>query len=530
MKLHFLVLIAAATALIMGGTGNQHNDAMASHDKYVPDPPSSLKAVPGNNQVILSWSAPDDEGIDPTEYYTIFYRIKSSDGSTSQWHQANNSSGTTTTVTGLTNGTNYVFRVAAVNADGRGPWAITSAMPGIPSAPTVSVIGTGAGQVTLSWTVPDSGGSAISDYIIQYRRGSNSFTTFNDGKSVLTTVTVTGLADNVKYDFRVLARNQANEGEWSKLASATTPIIPSAPRELTATPENRQVTLTWKDPANNGNSAITDYIVQYRKGTEKFKIFDDGTGTDSTATITDLDNGITYSVRVAAVNNEGRGHWSTLVSATLQVTPPSAPTNLTAISKHTTIILSWNAPYNGGSAITDYIIQYRKGDDEFKTFKDNTSTKTSVTVTGLTNDVSYDFRVAAKNKMNTGAWSSTFSATPQMTPPDAPTDLLTTSGNKEVTVRWTAPSDNGGSAITDYIIQYRINGNDEFKTYNDHVWNGTVSAVKNLTNGTTYDFRVAAKNNVGTGPWSGIVSDTPAPPPPPGDGQPPPFDCLPFCD
>ncbi len=512
MKLHFLVLIAAATALIMGGAGNQHNDAMASHGNYVPDPPSSLKAVPGNNQVILSWSAPDDEGIDPTEYYTIFYKIKSSDGSTSQWHQANNSSRTTTTVTGLANGTNYEFRVAAVNADGRGPWATTSATPGIPSAPTVSVIGTGAGQITLSWTVPDSGGSAISDYIIQYRRGSNSFTTFNDEKSVLTTVTVTGLADNVKYDFRVLARNQANEGEWSKLVSATTPIIPSAPRELTATPENRQVTLTWKDPANIGNSAVTDYIVQYRKGTEKFKIYDDGTGTDNTATITDLDNGATYSFRVAAVNNEGRGHWSTT-----SVIPhgPSVPTSLVAKSENEQITLTWKAPsHTGISPITGYTVEYKRTSASvWTTFNDSNTTDTTATVTELDNGVPYDFRVAAISNAGTGNWLVKNDVIP-MTKPEAPSNLTASYSNNVISLNWNTPND-GGSPITKYIIKFTAHklfgiGDSGTREVNQVLTSSGLNTptsyeFQNPFARHTYYFEVQAENASGKGPWSNTV-------------------------
>jgi hypothetical protein len=94
---------------------------------------------------------------------------------------------------------------------------------------------------------------------------------------------------------------------------------------------------------------------------------------------------------------------------------PSAPIDLTATAGDTEVELDWTVPASdGGSAITDYTVEYRttSGPGEWTEFTDGTSTTTSATVTGLTNDTEYDFRVRAVNVHGSGVWSSTVSATP----------------------------------------------------------------------------------------------------------------------
>jgi len=93
-------------------------------------------------------------------------------------------------------------------------------------------------------------------------------------------------------------------------------------------------------------------------------------------------------------------------------TVPGTPTNLVATPGNNQVALSWTAPSNGGSPITDYTIEYRTGSNAFAVFSHTPSTSTGITVTGLTNGVTYDFRVSAKNSVGTGNPSSIVSAKP----------------------------------------------------------------------------------------------------------------------
>ena len=95
---------------------------------------------------------------------------------------------------------------------------------------------------------------------------------------------------------------------------------------------------------------------------------------------------------------------------------PGAPTSVTASLPatygNTTALVSWTAPVLLGSpAFYDYIVQYSSNSGTtWTTFTDTVSTATSVTVTGLTNGTAYIFRVAAKNTIETGPFSTASSA------------------------------------------------------------------------------------------------------------------------
>jgi Fibronectin type III domain len=72
---------------------------------------------------------------------------------------------------------------------------------------------------------------------------------------------------------------------------------------------------------------------------------------------------------------------------------------------------------------------------------------------------------------------------------------------------WNAPASNG-KPITDYVIQRFANG-EPWTTVRDGVSTTRRSLIGGLTNGTSYRFRVAAKNAVGVGAWSAAVRATP---------------------
>lgn len=94
----------------------------------VPGAPTSLAAVAGDTEVDLTWAAPADDGGSPVTGYLVEYRPVS-DGA---WSELSATS-TTATVPGLVNGTEYEFRVSAVNAVGSG-----TATPVVTATPAVS--------------------------------------------------------------------------------------------------------------------------------------------------------------------------------------------------------------------------------------------------------------------------------------------------------------------------------------------------------------------------------------------------------
>lgn len=87
--------------------------------------------------------------------------------------------------------------------------------------------------------------------------------------------------------------------------------------------------------------------------------------------------------------------------------------------------------------------------------------------------------------------------------PEAPTAVTATAGNAQATVSWTAPE--SIVDITDYYVQFQPSGGG-WSTFSDGVSSGTSATVTGLTNGTAYQFRVAAVSGIGQGAWSSASS------------------------
>jgi spore coat protein CotH len=91
---------------------------------------------------------------------------------------------------------------------------------------------------------------------------------------------------------------------------------------------------------------------------------------------------------------------------------------------------------------------------------------------------------------------------PVITTPAAPTIGTATPGNTTATVRWTTPSDNGGSPITGYQIKVLDSTETQIGALRPAGATATSLTVTGLTNATAYHFQVAATNSAGTGTYS----------------------------
>ena len=91
---------------------------------------------------------------------------------------------------------------------------------------------------------------------------------------------------------------------------------------------------------------------------------------------------------------------------------------------------------------------------------------------------------------------------PTVTAPSPPTNVVATAGTAQASLSWTAPSSNGGAAITNYVIQFSSNNGSSWTAVNRAASAATTATVTGLLSSTSYIFRVAAVNRVQTSSFS----------------------------
>jgi outer membrane protein OmpA-like peptidoglycan-associated protein len=461
----------------------------------VPGAPTLSSVTPASTQATLSWQAPVSDGNGAITDYVVQYKVGSSwvpfvDGS---------STNTFAVITGLTNGTTYSFRIAAVNSAGQGTYSnVIDAVPATtPGAATALAAGKSGTSATLTWTSPSSnGGSAITDYRVQFKLSSEpSWSTFADPVTAATGATVTGLVSASTYDFQVTAKNAAGFG--NSVSTVT----------LAATGQSAAIALSWA--ANTDGITISNHIVEYRVLGQTSWIQNDTASTNRSANLSGLVNGTSYEVRVARITGSGVGSSvSSYTSAVvgIPVTTPSAPT-VSAAAGVGQAQLSWTVPSGNGSDVYDYVVQFRLvGAASWSTWVEGVSTATSAIVLGLANGSEYEFRVAALNAVGTGAYSIAPTGTPRTTP-GAVSNLAITVSGVSMTLAWNAPSENGGAAVTDYVIQYKLLTDTTWTTLPRSASTSRTATISGLIQTTRYSVRVAAVNSAGPGSFGAAASE-----------------------
>ena len=187
-------------------------------------------------------------------------------------------------------------------------------------------------------------------------------------------------------------------------------------------------------------------------------------------------------------------------------TAPGAPTSLgaTAQTSGTSMALAWTVPSDdGGESITDYDVS----SDDGVTWASTGSTFTAYTLTGLDKGTEYTFRVRAVNSVGNGTASTSVTETTATTRPGAPTSLSASVTSTTADLSWTAPTDDGGSPITEY--QYRFTtGTTAGGTWTDTNSTATSVTISSLTADTEYTFQVRTVTTVGSSQSNPSVTET----------------------
>ena len=375
-----------------------------------------------------------------------------------------------------------------------------------------------SGSVTLSWSAPIDTDETVTDYA--YRYSENGTGTWSDWTSTgdpNTGASISGLINGLIYMFQVRAYTMSGWGDESDSFSIRVPTTPNAPTNLSGSRRNGGVRLTWSTPSDDGGSTITDYDYRYSFSSGTFSSWTSAGNTSNGETITGLTNGRQYQFQVRARNSIGAGSESYTAYAT-PAGPPSAPQNFETTAGDGEVTLTWEVPLtNNGSTITGYKYSYRAGTSGYFSDWTDVGNVLSTTVSGLTNDTLYQFRVLATNGVGDGSWAGPEDETPEVpaVAPDAPTDLSASYGDGQISLSWTAPSSSGSSAITHYEYRYATGRSSNHSAFTD--WESTDSTdtsyvVTGLTNGTQHLLQVRAVNSERASSASNTAFQTPLAP------------------
>jgi predicted RNA-binding protein with TRAM domain/tRNA G37 N-methylase TrmD len=504
------------------GEGNPSSASQAVVPAAVPGMPTSLSGSSGNGSVSLTWSAPSSVGGSGILDYVVEY--SSNSGATWATFADGTSTSTSATVTGLTNGTSYVFRVTASNTVGSGQHSTASSavVPATtPGAPTIGSITASNASLSVAFTAGDSGGSSITSY--KYSTdGGTTFRTRAAGTTasplVISTLSSDGtspLVNGTSYSVQIKAVNANGDGVASATTGAVPSTTPGAPTGVSGIGGAGQVTVSWSAPVSTGGATISSYTVTSSGGQSC-----SWSSGPLSCVVTGLGNGVAYTFTVTASNSAGEGTSSTASSS---VTPlADAPVLGSVTSGNGQITFNWGAVTHGGDT---YRVYWGTDPTWASAYTYSSSGgATSYTATGLTNGTTYYFRVAGWNnnlnpQVGTTAWSTNGSAVPSTTP-GAPTIGSITASNASLSVAFTA-GDSGGSSITSY--KYSTDGGTTFRTRAAGTTASplVISTLSSdgttaLVNGTSYNIRIKAVNANGDGvaaiTTAAIAGETPGAP------------------
>ncbi len=510
-------------------------------------------------QIRVSWSAPDDDGGAPVTHYDLRHiRSDAVDKSDANWNSKDDLTGTSDTITGLTDGVAYDIQVRAVNRAGDGSWSATSTQTprARPGTPTSVWVHTGDGQLTANWLPPAAvTGATIGSYrvrhIVRDAPGSglvDNWTSSGLISSESRQHVITGLENGERYWVWVRAVNE--QGDESTNGRITAWYIPGKPpggitdltRSLT---QERDILISWTGPTDDGEIGISHYDIHHSPTgdpsdeTETGIIADDnivGLPADHSTWVGGLTPHIEYKIKVRARNAAGGGPWSSLI-----VIPRKRPVDLTigsVVPGDGSLTVSWTD--GGDDEITAYELRYTANlhpssdapdSSEFGYIRNITGTSPlDYTIGGLDNGVRYAIQVRGRNRYGElssdwGRWRPSFepgtgakNGTPRTTP-DAPAIGSVTSGVRKLTVAWSAPAEDGGAHITHYKIRHiRSDATDKSAgSWTSDLSVGTSGVLRDeidgLTDGVQYDLQVRAVNAAGDGPWSPAGTGTPLAPP-----------------
>ena len=383
----------------------------------------------------------------------------------------------------------HSFTVTVTNVS-----TFTTGPPRPPTGLTATALG--ATIVDLAWTAPaDDGDSGITGYKVEVSNtGSSNWTDLAvDTGDANAWYRHSGLSNGDTRYYRVSAINANGTSPASASANATTMTgaLHAAPGTIYGDVLLRATLTVGTNGSLSGNQGDIDIDYfgalspkTFEHGGTMFTVFNAflNTRTNSFLFSPDAPLGAgKYNLHLgsqeiradslASATNVGYPlpdpnwqHGDTVDVRLVEATAPAKPTNLTATAAgNAQIDLAWTAPADdGGRAVSGYKIEVS---DDGSTgswsdlVADTASTDTAYSHTGLSAGDTRHYQVSAINAVGTSDASDSDGETTQRTAPEPPAGVAAIAdGTAKIVVSWSAPENDGGSAITGYRIEVSTNG------------------------------------------------------------------------
>ncbi|XP_061506911.1 twitchin isoform X8 [Anopheles gambiae] len=366
-------------------------------------------------------------------------------------------------------------------------------------------------SVTISWKPPlDNGGSELTGYVVEKKdltHGGGWVPAVAYVSPKYTHTVVPRLNKGNKYEFRVMAENLQGRSDGLMSAHPVVAkdqfVVPGPPTKPDIIDSGyEQITLSWKPPISDGGSRISGYIIERRDlATGRWIQANKYPVPNIEYTDTGVIKGHQYEYRVSAVNQAGQGNPSdSSVKCWARPMQQAPALNMDSFSKRTIKVRAGEPivitiPLVGAPLPT--VEWSRAGTKIPETSRVSIDTNMEQTVFRVDNSNRNDsgtYKIRAANQYGEDVKEFEVIVVDRPQPPKYVSGLETTQDS--VTLNWDAPSDDGGSEITGYSIEYK-----EFPSDNWKMVYGTVPrcshTVKHLTENHEYVFRVRAENIYG---------------------------------
>ena len=284
---------------------------------------------------------------------------------------------------------------------------------------------------------------------------------------------------------------------------------PGVPTNVTLTPHDGAITVTWQAPQNQGRGPCDTFLAPGYTCTgianvpmhlQSFRAessYDPSTktgyracstdGAERSCTITGLANGAQYTVSVKAGNEKWWSDATTAGPVAPCCSAPTAAQNLVARPDSSGLLVSWSSPTDwGGASVLSYRVSTTPQSAGCE------STATTCLIPGLERGRNYEVSLTVANAERESPTTKVNVSLP-VTPPGAPTNgrVRLTSGTSAI-VSWQAPTDTGGKPINTYKAIAAPSGKSCTSVT-------THCAILGLAADTKYVYTVTAANVVGRG-------------------------------